>query len=435
MVELLGLIARDDLTAVRTLAEDMLAGSNNENNDERLVGALLAYGAIAWDDGRVKDALGLLRAAVHRSYCQPVETCRAHPRLILAQMLVALGRHDDARAVIEQARGEIDRGPSVEWSPAPPACLARLEFAAGRLDTAERAAQTSILLARDLGTPFFVPFASATLAAVQLARGHTAASICTIASARSVTETSGIGFAADWYTWFASRAERSRHRNERAADLVAPICDAPEHHHRLLLDEPLAGAELVRIAIAAGESREATAVVSCLRRLAGQNATCRSVVAAADHARGLLDRDTAALHAASDAHVGIPARAVATEDLGATLYDHGDNRSGRATLERAVEMYERIGANGDAMRVRSYLANTRRTHRVAGGASTKLTNTERRLADFVGKGLTNRQIGERMFLSRHTIDFHLRRVYRKLGVSSRARLARLLLERPSLLEP
>jgi DNA-binding CsgD family transcriptional regulator len=57
-----------------------------------------------------------------------------------------------------------------------------------------------------------------------------------------------------------------------------------------------------------------------------------------------------------------------------------------------------------------------------------LTSTERRVADLVAEGLTNREIGQRMFLSRHTIDFHLRHIYLKLHIHSRVQLARLVIE-------
>jgi DNA-binding CsgD family transcriptional regulator len=54
-----------------------------------------------------------------------------------------------------------------------------------------------------------------------------------------------------------------------------------------------------------------------------------------------------------------------------------------------------------------------------------LTDTQRMVAELVIDGLTNRVAGARLFLSRHTVDFHLRQIYRKLGVRSRVELARL----------
>jgi DNA-binding CsgD family transcriptional regulator len=53
-----------------------------------------------------------------------------------------------------------------------------------------------------------------------------------------------------------------------------------------------------------------------------------------------------------------------------------------------------------------------------------LTDTERAIADLVAQGLTNRQIAERVFVSRHTVDFHLRSIFRKVDVNSRIDLTR-----------
>ena len=56
----------------------------------------------------------------------------------------------------------------------------------------------------------------------------------------------------------------------------------------------------------------------------------------------------------------------------------------------------------------------------------ELTDSERTVAELVGEGLSNREVGRRLFVSRHTVDYHLRRVFRKLGIKSRVELARVL---------
>ena len=58
-----------------------------------------------------------------------------------------------------------------------------------------------------------------------------------------------------------------------------------------------------------------------------------------------------------------------------------------------------------------------------------LTDSERRVVDLVGEGLTYREIGERLFISRRTVETHVARAFRKLGVRSRAELAAALIER------
>jgi DNA-binding CsgD family transcriptional regulator len=55
-----------------------------------------------------------------------------------------------------------------------------------------------------------------------------------------------------------------------------------------------------------------------------------------------------------------------------------------------------------------------------------LTKAERTLSALVAKGMTNRQVAELLFVSRHTVDAHLRHIFRKLGVNSRVGLAHLV---------
>jgi DNA-binding CsgD family transcriptional regulator len=56
-----------------------------------------------------------------------------------------------------------------------------------------------------------------------------------------------------------------------------------------------------------------------------------------------------------------------------------------------------------------------------------LTETEHAVAELVAEGLSNQKVAARMFLSRHTVDFHLRHIFRKLGIDSRVVLTRITL--------
>jgi len=73
-------------------------------------------------------------------------------------------------------------------------------------------------------------------------------------------------------------------------------------------------------------------------------------------------------------------------------------------------------------------ADRRGTGRATRGWSS-LSDTERAVADLVTGGLTNREAAVRLFLSPHTVDFHLRHIYGKLDVRSRVELTRVVLER------
>jgi DNA-binding CsgD family transcriptional regulator len=56
-----------------------------------------------------------------------------------------------------------------------------------------------------------------------------------------------------------------------------------------------------------------------------------------------------------------------------------------------------------------------------------LTTTERNVTDLVVQGLTNREVAKRLFQSPHTVDSHLRSIFRKLDIRSRVDLTRVAL--------
>ena len=58
-----------------------------------------------------------------------------------------------------------------------------------------------------------------------------------------------------------------------------------------------------------------------------------------------------------------------------------------------------------------------------------MTRSEVAIAHLVADGLTNREVAERLFISPHTVNTHLRQVFAKLDVNSRVELTRLAAER------
>ena len=151
--------------------------------------------------------------------------------------------------------------------------------------------------------------------------------------------------------------------------------------------------------------------------------------AAADRARGLL------LAARGDGAGAIEVLEASRElygtvdqpfGLGRTLLALGAaqrralrRRDARATLDMALAVFERLGA------VR-WAETARRELRAISGrqaAGEELTAAERRVAELVAAGRTNREVAAALFLTERTIESHLSHVYAKLGIRSRAELA------------
>jgi DNA-binding CsgD family transcriptional regulator len=95
----------------------------------------------------------------------------------------------------------------------------------------------------------------------------------------------------------------------------------------------------------------------------------------------------------------------------------------REHLRHAEDMLTRMGAQAYAERARRELRATGETvHGRTGGRLEELTAQEAQIARLAVEGLTNPGIGAQLYLSRRTVEWHLRKVFTKLGVSSRREL-------------
>jgi DNA-binding CsgD family transcriptional regulator len=157
------------------------------------------------------------------------------------------------------------------------------------------------------------------------------------------------------------------------------------------------------------------------------SARCRGLIEASrgDHAAALASLERAlAEHERSD----VPFQ------LGRTLLVKGrvhrrnkEKRAARESLEQALAIFERLGTPLWAEQARSDLGRVG----LRPPAPTGLTATEERVAELAASGLTNRKIAETVFLTPKSVEAVIARIYRKLGVGSRAELATAMAERRS----
>ncbi|MCV7239162.1 helix-turn-helix transcriptional regulator [Mycolicibacterium celeriflavum] len=114
------------------------------------------------------------------------------------------------------------------------------------------------------------------------------------------------------------------------------------------------------------------------------------------------------------------------------LYGEWLRRTRRQTLAReqlrtAHEMFDGMGARAFAERARRELIAAGEQVRTRGTVpASSLTPQEAQIAALAAGGMTNPQIGAELFLSPHTVEWHLRKVYTKLGISSRRKLTGIL---------
>ena len=114
----------------------------------------------------------------------------------------------------------------------------------------------------------------------------------------------------------------------------------------------------------------------------------------------------------------------------------------REQLRTACDMLEEMGMQGFAGRARRELLATGETARKravpaarTAGASEVLTAQEAQVARLARDGLSNPQIGARLFISPRTAQYHLSNVFTKLGISSRGQLHRVLPSDSATLTP
>jgi DNA-binding CsgD family transcriptional regulator len=159
-------------------------------------------------------------------------------------------------------------------------------------------------------------------------------------------------------------------------------------------------------------------------------------------ARGLFARSRALLADDADAEdlyrealdlldepIGAAHRARTHLVYGEWLRRRRRRRDAREHLRAARDLFDELGFDAFARRARAELrASVERISQRTGVIADELTPQEAQVARLVAEGSSNREIAAQLFISPNTVEYHLRKVFRKVGVSSRTQLARALLD-------
>jgi DNA-binding CsgD family transcriptional regulator len=386
---------------------------------------------IAESRGHLGEALEIAADAVRRADASPGRLGHRFPVCVTqGRLLIALDRLPEARSALS-AGVRVSEELGVRWALATHRVyLAYERFAAGEWDDALAELEVSIKVAEEVGEIYSLVYAHGLLSRISLYRND-------LHRAREAADAGdrylagwGHGHSMSWVAWPRALICEAEGQGGQALSTMAALWDWCAGSG-LVLELPAIGADLVRLALAAGEVTRARQVADAAAEVAARN-DLAWMTGEALRCRGLAHDDPEALQASVAAH-GRGSRplllAMACEDAGSSLARHDQAERARPLLDRAAGCYERLGAARGLARAEAALreAGGRRGRRGSRGRPRSgwdsLTPTEHSVAGLVAEGLSNPQIGERLYISSRTVQTHLAHVFAKLDISARAQLA------------
>jgi DNA-binding CsgD family transcriptional regulator len=345
-------------------------------------------------------------------------------------ILTELDRLDEARSTLDAGRRISEELGSGWQIPNYQMFSAVTRFLAGDWDDAIAEVEASRELAQETGESYSLILGHSVLAMIYVHRNDLSGADEAVRAAMRQVGEPGPPYRALWAMWARACLLEA---GGRVADAFALLDEYRDRGAQsgLTLESRAFGVDLVRLALASGDRERARNVAAAVAEIA-KHSEIPSLTGAALHCQGLVENNATNLHAAAGAYArgSRPLElALASEDAGAAFVRQGMTGQARPLLDQAIEIYERLGAARDLARAEAVLraAGIRRGRRGARGRPQigwhSLTPTERTVIGLVAEGLSNPRIGDRLFISRRTVQTHLAHVFAKLDITSRAQLA------------
>ena len=391
--------------------------------------AMTTLARVSESRGHLRDALQITDEAMHLADESPGRLGHRYPiRATRGHILIELGRPEEARSALG-AGMRISEEIGVRWPLLLYQGFLALErFITGEWDDAIAELEASFELADEIQT--VVARAHGILSLISLHRNDLSrAEEAADAAARDLARW-GPGYLTTWAAWPRALIQEA---GGELGQALATMTGAWDTCARLglALDYPAVGADLVRLALASGDIGRARDASAAVTEVAARNEV-PWMTGAALRCQGLIEDDAEILQAAAGACAGGSrplGLALACEDAGAAFARQGRLDRARPLLDQALGIYERLGAARDLARAEATLreAGIRRGRRGTRGRPqigwASLTPAEHAVAGLVAEGLSNPQIGERLYISRRTVQTHLAHMFAKLDIATRAQLA------------
>jgi DNA-binding CsgD family transcriptional regulator len=354
-------------------------------------------------------------------------------RLLSAgEAAIYLGDVPAARTLCDRAVRAARAAGAVGGLPFALQLLAAFEVIDGWLAAAAANASEGLRLAQETGQENSAAHHLAVLARVDALRGREDDCRRHAGEAFELAETHGLLFQAATASWALGELDLGLGRTAEALSRFATLADlTPGTGHPIIA--LYTAPDLVEAAVRADRADAAHTALEMFEQWADQTGSPWAL-ALLERCRGLLASGNAAdshFEKAVEHHstVGRSVEAARTELIyGEFLRRARQRKAAREHLRAALDLFEQVGAQPWAERARAELrASGESARRRDPSTIDELTRQELQIARFVAQGLTNRQVAEQLFLSPRTIDFHLRNVFRKLGIASRNELRRFRL--------
>lgn len=412
-----------DLDRITTVGQRLSALPGTGNPGARTIVGLTRY-----MQGDTEAAARELRAAADlaRDFDQP--------QMVMLAAAGAMFSGDDGRAIdlFSRAVARTRSAGAAATLPVLLAPLATIEMFTGRYMSARTTASEALRLAVE--TSAANPAAHARSVLAWLAAVTGSPDECSSLANEALSHAIGqrLGPHAAIATWALAHNDLAAGRADDAAGrLVALAAAAPGEGNQMV--SMFAAADLVDAATRTGRISDAEAAAQSLAAwTATTGAIWAQALVARCHAQLASDADCDDLYLqALDLHArgGRPFDTARTAlCFGERLRRRRRRADARTYLRAALEVFERLGATPWAEHTRSELLATGETARKRDvSTASALTPQELQIARLVAAGATNKAVAAQLFLSPRTVDYHLRKVFTKLGLASRHELVRLSL--------
>ena len=420
-----------DLDGAAALAGQARSAAASAGDHQTTSIAMSTAARISESRGHLREALEIAEEAVRLADESPARMGHRFPVCVTrGRILTELDRLPDAKSALG-AGMRICEEMGVRWALSfHQVYLAYGRFLAGEWDDAAAELEASLKLAEEIGEIYSFVYAYGLLSRISVHRNDLGRAREAAAAADRNLAGWGSGHSMTWVAWPRALILEAGGEPGRALATMAGLWDWCVSAG-LALEYPAIGADLVRLALAAGDLGRARQTSAAVAEVASGNDVAW-MTGEALRCQGLIEDDPEILQAAADAHargsrpLGL---ALACENAGSAFARHGRAERALPLLDQAVGIYERLGAARDLARAEAALreAGIRRGRR---GTRSRpqfgwhaLTPTEHSVADLVAEGLSNPQIGARLYISHRTVQTHLAHIFAKLDISARAQLA------------